>query len=185
MRDVLEGEPAEKPQLHHSALSQIERRQLGKRRVQIEEVDIWRVALRDGLVEGHPGPSARPLGHLAAPGMVHQDPPHHLGRDGEEVCSTLPIGLPLVDESKVRLVNQGSRLQDVSRSFVPKSRRRPSTQLLMHHHHELVPRGQIPSTPRVQECRHVVVGTDQRTLRAAILTLGVPRVKAFGPRSGR
>jgi hypothetical protein len=56
----------------------IERRETGERGVQIEQVDVSRVALGDSFVEGHPRPSARSLGRPAAPGVIHQDPAHHL-----------------------------------------------------------------------------------------------------------
>ena len=156
VRDVVEGQPAEKSQLHHAALARIERRQLGQRRVQIEEVDVWRVVVRDGAVERQARPSAGPFGHLAPPGVIYQDPAHHLGRQGEEMRSILPIGVPLVDESEVRLVDQRRRLQQVPRLFVPESGRRPAAQLLVDDGDERVTRGEIPSAPRVEQSRHIV-----------------------------
>ena len=101
--------------------------------------------------------------------MVHQDPTHHLGRHREEVRSTLPIRASLVDESKVGLVDQGGRLQDVSRLFAPKPGRRSASQFLVNDHHELIPRGEIASAPCVQKSRHVVVGTVQVVLGCAHL----------------
>ena len=80
--------------------------------------------------------------------------------------STLPIRASLVDESKVGLVDQGGRLQDVSRLLAPKPGRRPASQFLVDDRHQLVPRGQIASAPRVQKSRHIVVGTVQVVLRS-------------------
>jgi hypothetical protein len=97
--------------------------------------------------------------------MVHQDSAHHLGRQGEEVRSILPIGVTLVDESEVRLVDQGGRLQNVPGPFVSKSGRRPAAQLLVDDGDELVPRGEIASCPRMEQSRHVVIGTVQMVLR--------------------
>ena len=97
--------------------------------------------------------------------MVDEDPVHHLGRHGEEMRSIPPIGVSLVDESKVRLVNEGGGLKDMPRRFVPKSGRRPAAQFLVDHRDELVSCSEISATPRVQECRHVVVGTVQMILR--------------------
>lgn len=76
----------------------------------------------------------------------------------------LPIGVSLADESKVRLVYQGGRLQDVPLPLAPKSGRRPAAKLPLHHDNELVPRGEIASAPRVEQSRHVVIGTSQMVL---------------------
>ena len=54
---------------------------------------------------------------IAAPRMVHQDPPHRLGTDGEEVRAAVPLDPRLVDELQVGLVHQGRRLQRVPRPF--------------------------------------------------------------------
>ena len=97
--------------------------------------------------------------------MVHQDPAHHFGRQREEVRSILPIGVSLVDESKVGLVDESGRLQDVPRPLAPKSGRRPAAQFLMDDRYELVPRGEIASAPRVEQSRHVAIGTVQIALR--------------------
>jgi hypothetical protein len=118
--------------------------------------------------------------------MVHQDPPHHLGRQREEVRSILPIGVALADESKERLVDQGGGLKDVPRTLAPKSGRRPAAQLLVDDRDELAARGEIASAPCVEQSRHVVIGIVQLDLRiSAILTLRVYPVKAFGPRQAR
>jgi hypothetical protein len=50
--------------------------------------------------------------------VVDEDAPHHLGRHSEEVRAILPIGVSLIDESEVRLVDQGRRLQDVPGALV-------------------------------------------------------------------
>jgi hypothetical protein len=76
-----------------------------------------------------------------------------------------PIGVSLVDESKVRLVNEGGGLKDVPRRFVPKPVRRAAAQFLVDHRDELVSRSEISAAPRVQESSHVVVGTAQMVLR--------------------
>ncbi len=96
--------------------------------------------------------------------MVHQDPTHHLGRKGEEMRSILPIGVSLVDESKVRLVDQRGGLQHVPGAFVPKSGGGPAAQFLVDDRDELVARGKIASAPRVEEFRHVAIGSVQTAL---------------------
>ena len=53
-------------------------------------------------------------------GVIDQDPAHDLCRDTKEVRSILPIDLALVDESDVRLMNEGRRLQGVVGALAPK-----------------------------------------------------------------
>ena len=116
LRGFVDRESAEESQLGDAAFSWIERRELRQRRVQIEKIDIRRRRSRDRVVKRHAGPSAGALGHLAAPRVVHEDAPHHLGRHGEELRAILPVGVSLVDQAEVRLVDQGGRLQEVSRA---------------------------------------------------------------------
>jgi hypothetical protein len=70
----------------------------------------------------------------------------------------------LVDQSKIGLVDQGGRLQDVSRLLAPKPGRRPASQFLVDDHHEFIPRSEIASAPCVQKSRHIGVGTAQVVL---------------------
>lgn len=157
MTDLLEREPAEESQLRDPALSLIERGELGEGGVQIEEVDVWRLPLGDRVVERDPRPPARSLGHLAAPRVVHEDAPHHLGGDGEKMRPTLPIAVSFADQSKVHLVHEGGRLQDVPRPLAAKSGRRPAAKLPMDHRNELIPRGEIAFAPRVEQSGDVVI----------------------------
>ena len=113
-------------------------------------------------------PSARSLGHLAAPGMVYEDATHHLRRNGEEVRSILPVGLSLADKSKVRLVHQGGRLQDVAWPLVAKSRRRPAAKLLVDHLNESVTRGDVAAAPGAEQSRYVVACIVQLLLPPAL-----------------
>ena len=52
-----------------------------------------------------------------------------LRRDAEEMCSVLPVALPLVDKPHVRLVNQGRGLQRVVGPLVAKLSRRDTAEL--------------------------------------------------------
>lgn len=77
----------------------------------------------------------------------------------------LPIVVSLADESEVRLVYQGGRLQDVPMPLAPKPRRGPATKLLLHHHNEFVPRREIAAAPGVEQPRYVAIRTFQIILR--------------------
>src|SRR5262249_32740181 len=59
------------------------------------------------------------LGGLPAAGVVHEDPPHRLRRDPEEVSPVLPVDAPLIDETEVGLVHEGGRLERVIGSLGP------------------------------------------------------------------
>jgi hypothetical protein len=52
-------------------------------------------------------------------GVIDEDPAHGLGGCPEKVAAAVPIvGLLVPDEPKVRLVNQGGRLEGLARPFV-------------------------------------------------------------------
>src|SRR5947208_1163161 len=56
----------------------------------------------------------RPALYVMAPGMVDQDAPHHLGRNREEMGAILPLHAPIIHQSHVGLIHQGSRLERVA-----------------------------------------------------------------------
>jgi hypothetical protein len=60
----------------------------------------------------------------ARPGarVIHQHPPHHLRRGGEEVGAVLPVLLVMRDEAQVGLVDQCRWLEDMSGSFASQLR---------------------------------------------------------------
>ena len=66
------------------------------------------------FVERHPRPSPRPLRHLPPPGVINEDAAHHLRRHGEEVPAVVPLGVALVDQPKVGLMDKGGWLEDMS-----------------------------------------------------------------------
>ena len=158
--DILERQATEEPQLRHLALSLIERCELGQGGVQIQEVDVGRVALRDRFLEGHAGPPAGPFGGLAAPRVVYQNPAHHLRGHREEVRSILPVRMA-ANKSKVRLVYEGGRLQDVPWPFMSQSGGRPAAKLLMDDRDELVARSEIAATPCTEQISNIVIRTVQ------------------------
>jgi hypothetical protein len=87
--------------------------------------------------------------------MVHEDTTHHFRRHREEVRSVLPVGQSLADKSKVRLVHEGGRLQDVPWSLLAKTGRRPAAKLLMDHLNKLITRNDVAATPGAKQSRHV------------------------------
>jgi len=57
------------------------------------------------------GPAA--FGREMRPRVIDEDAPHQLGGDAEELRAILPVGLMLVDQAQVRLVDQRRRLQSM------------------------------------------------------------------------
>ena len=137
----------------------------------------------------------RRLGATAASSVTRAHPPERLAilrrrawstrmrriisdATAKKCAAILPVGVLLVDESKVRLVDERGRLQDVPVPLAPKPRRGAAAQLLMDDRHELVPRGEIAQAPRVEQSRHIPVGNRQCVLRVAIVPIALHQVKA-------
>jgi hypothetical protein len=81
------------------------------------------------------------------------------------MCAILPVRMALVDESQVRLVDKGRRLQRVPGVFVAESGRRPTAQFLVDDPDQLIARRNVACTPRVEQFRDVVSRTVQIVLR--------------------
>ena len=91
---------------------------------------------------------------VAAAGMVHQDAPHHLRGDGEELAPVLPGGRALAEQAEVGLVHEGRGLQRVARPLATQAVRRPPPQLLVDQRKEAVAGGDVPLAPGLQQLRH-------------------------------
>jgi hypothetical protein len=70
------------------------------------------------LIELHLVPAA-PLAGLARTRRIHQDMPHHARCHCEEMRTVLKVGRLLLDQTKIRFVNQRSGLQGVVRALAP------------------------------------------------------------------
>jgi hypothetical protein len=90
--------------------------------------------------------------------VVHEDAPHHLRRDAEELSTVLPHHRPLIDKTKIRLVDEGGRLQRVVRPFLAKVSRSAAAKLLINDRHQSVARVAIAGAPPPQQCRDIPVG---------------------------
>ena len=140
MRGLFEREPAEEPKLRNLRVARVECRQPRERRVEIQEIDIARMAPHVGFIEIEPVPSSRPLLHLPGAGVIDQDAAHQLGRHREEVRTVLPHGAPLIDETEIGLVHEGRRLQRVVRALAPKAQGGAPPQLAVDGGHQFVAR---------------------------------------------
>ena len=77
---------------------------------------------------------------MLAARVVHQDAPHHLRRDAEEVRAVLPLDAPLADQLEVRLVDERRALQRVADRFSRQVPSRNRAQLLVDERHQLIER---------------------------------------------
>ena len=128
--NLLERQARKKTHLCNAALSRVEQREIGERRVQIKQVHVWRMADRGVIVDHDARPLTGTFRHHPAPGVIDQNPAHQLGCDREELRPVTPVGLPLIDEPEIGLVHKRRGLQDVSRALAAKPASRLSPQLV-------------------------------------------------------
>ena len=111
LRGFFNGQATEVPKLHQLALFRVELAQPGEGVVQGDQVDVAVGSWCDALVERHHATPAAPLGGVALARVVHENAAHHLRRDAEEVRPALPLNPILVDQPKIRLIDQRRWLQ--------------------------------------------------------------------------
>jgi hypothetical protein len=63
--------------------------------------------------------------------MIHQDVPHHLGRNAEKVGAVLPFLRFLADQTQIGLVHQSRALQGVIGALSPETAARDAAQLFI------------------------------------------------------
>src|SRR6476620_6796275 len=107
------------------------------------------------LVDGDAGHTLAPLVGAVTTGVIDQDPAHDLSRDTKEMCAILPIDLALVNQSNVRLMDQGRRLQGVIGPLPSKLPRGDATELRVDEWQQLTERGAVATTPIVEQRRDV------------------------------
>ena len=113
------GQPAKKSQFDDAALPRIELGQALERLVQGQELVGLLLGQQQRFFEWYPLQSTLALRGPAGPGVINQHAAHHLRGDANEVRPVLPGSLGLIDQTKVRLVDQRSRLQRMVGSFAP------------------------------------------------------------------
>jgi hypothetical protein len=105
--------------------------------------------------------------------VIHEDAPHHLRRDAEELRAVLPLCAVLIDQPQVGFVNECGRLQRVIGALTPQVGLGPTMEVLVDQRDELIASRGISGAPRVQECRHVGLGVHR------------PHPEASGPGQSR
>ena len=110
----------------------------------------------DSFVDRHALHAAAAFARVVPTGAVDQDPPHDLRGNAEEMSSTPPIDLPLIDEPQVCLVDERRRLQGVPQPLAAKLAPRDMAQLAIHERQQLIERTVIPAAPVVEQRRDVL-----------------------------
>jgi hypothetical protein len=114
MTDLFLAEVAKIPELDDLALPLIQCFKLGKGLVQRQEF-LQALDLRKNvLVEGHAPNVPSTLGRRSFPCMIHQDLPHQVRGNSDEVSAILPGLIGLFHEAEIRFINQGRRLEGMA-----------------------------------------------------------------------
>ena len=69
---------------------------------------------------------------VMTPRVIHQNPSHQLGRNGEEVGAVLPSHVLVVHQSQVSFVDQSGRLQAVTTALPAHVVGRQPAQFVVH-----------------------------------------------------
>jgi hypothetical protein len=83
--------------------------------------------------------------------MVDQNMTHHLCGNAKEVCPILPVNVPLIDESKISLVDEGRCLQGMVRALGPHVVMGEPAQLFVHQREKFIQRGLVAAAPIQKE----------------------------------
>src|SRR5215475_451876 len=113
------SQPAKELHLNDPAFALIHSRQLPQRLIQRHQFRGPLLGRHRGLVQRHLLRPAATLGILAPSRVVHQDAPHQLRSDPEEVRPVLPVDTLLFDQPQVGFVDQGRGLQRVAGTLPP------------------------------------------------------------------
>src|SRR5579871_1023036 len=92
-----------------------------------------------------------PAFQIVAARMVHQDAPHQLRRDSEEMCAILPLHARIVHQAHIGFIYQCGGLQAVAGVFPFQVAPRQPPQLFVNDGGELFERALISAAPGVQE----------------------------------
>jgi hypothetical protein len=103
------------------------------------------------LVHRNAALTARTLGRPVRPRVIHEDTPHHLRRDPEEMRPVLPRDTLLPDQPEIGLVNECCRLKCVIATLVSQVGGRSPTKLRVDEWSELIARAQVAAPPRLQQ----------------------------------
>jgi len=152
------GQAAKESQLDNLAHASIERRQSAERIVEGNEVVLLRVEQLLDVIKTHRNRTPATFLPVPVAGELHQDSPHHLRRDGEEVRAIPPFDSIDVDQPQVRLVHQRRRLQRMIRPLPAHVVPGETVELLIDQRDQSVEGGAVALAPRSEELGGFAVG---------------------------
>jgi hypothetical protein len=83
--------------------------------------------------------------------VIDEHTAHYIRGDSKKLGTIMPVSFPLIDEAKIRLVNEGCCLKGVTVGLATHGMRGNATQLIVHERYELVCRSRVALTPRLEE----------------------------------
>ena len=151
LRNLVGGQAAEEFELDDPALARIDGAELIERLVEDDDVHVRRLPGFIGVAEWNFPHVPAPLAGGAVAGMVHENPPHHDRREADELRPVLPVHLPLIDQPKVRLVDERCGLEGVVAPLAEQIRGGQPAQLIVHERQHLVARPLVALAPVEQQ----------------------------------
>lgn len=117
---LLEGQPGEELELDQLRFGRIRPLEPLQGLVQGKQRLVVHAGRKFGpveIVQAHPFAAAAVSSGLLSSGTIDQDPAHGLGCGGDEMAVIVPSRLAISTQAKPCLVNEGRRLQGLSRTF--------------------------------------------------------------------
>jgi len=171
---LLDRQPAEVAELDDACLTGAEGCHSFERLVQCKDVDLPGAVGRDVVGQRDACQLAATLVGPTCPRQVDEDPSHDAGCCPEEVGSTQPPDLSLIDESDVGFVHEGRWLQRMACRFTAHVRSRQAPEVVVEKRYEFVERVS-PAGRGDEQLRY------PRRLGGALIHLVASRIGENGP----
>ena len=149
----LDAQPAEEPQLNNFALALVETGQGLQRIIEHHDVVPSFIADYKGFVEIDSRGEATALFRPPRPGMVDEDPAHHLRARGQKMRAVVEGDRPGIHQPNEGLVHERGGLQGVAGTLARHVPARDLVHFAVDQRHEVVERRFITGTPPIQQCR--------------------------------
>ena len=93
---------------------------------------------------------------VVAPRMLHQNAPHQLGRNGEEMSAILPLHALVIHQAHIGFVDQGRGLQAVAGTLTIHVTARQAVELVINDGGQRFERALVPVAPGAQQRAYVL-----------------------------
>jgi hypothetical protein len=150
VRSLVDGQPPERPQFDDLCETGIDLLEPGESVIQGEHRNLIRFRGFGGLLERDSLSAVASFPCCSPPGVIDEDPAHHLRRNPIKVRSIPPVDAALVYQAQVRLVNERGRLQRMVCAFVSKLTVSDPAQLTVDDGQQTIEGASIAATPVVE-----------------------------------